>query len=84
MILDIEPDAHVADGLEEEKGDNGEEGQEGEQVAHRLLLHQRVIRTAVADHDDGEGGQADVHHQILVVTRFRSDLKQGPFRAIYT
>ena len=39
-----------------------------------LLLDQGVVRPAVADHDDGHGGQADVHDQVLVVAGFGSDL----------
>ena len=40
----------------------------------RLLLDEGVMRAAVADHDDGDGGQADVHHQVLVVARLGADL----------
>ena len=44
-------------------------------MSHRFLFDQRVVGTAVADHDDGEGGQADVNHKVLVVTRLGADLQ---------
>jgi len=45
-------------------------------VSAGLLLDQGVVGPAVADHDDGHGGEADVHHQVLVVAGFGSDLRR--------
>jgi hypothetical protein len=43
-------------------------------MSARLLLDEGVVRPAVADHDDGDGRQTNVHNQVLVVTRFGADL----------
>ncbi len=63
--MQVKPDSNVAQGLEEEVGDDGEEGEEGEEVTAWLLLDQSVVGPAVAYHDDGDSGQANVHDQVL-------------------
>ena len=72
--MQVKPDTDVAEGLEEQIGDDGEEREKGQEMPDRLLLDEGVMRAAVADHDDGDGGQADVDNQILVVARFSSNL----------
>ncbi len=39
-----------------------------------LLLDERAVRAAVSNHDDGDRGQPDVHHQVLIVARFGANL----------
>ena len=72
--MEVIPDRNVTESLPEEEGDDGEERDEGEEVAAGLLLHQCVVRPAVPDHHDGHGRQPDIHHQVLVVTRLCSNL----------
>ena len=62
--------------LEEEERDEGEHGDEGEEVSGGLALGEGVVRRRVADQEDGDGGQSDVRHQVLVVARLSSDLDE--------
>jgi len=72
---DVEPDEDVGQGLEEEEGDEGEHGNEGEQMTCGFPLCQMIVRRRVADQEDGDGGQADVCHQVLVVAGLRPDIE---------
>ncbi len=76
LCLNVEPDPDVAERLQKEEGDGGEEREEGEEVALGLLLDQGVVWPAVADHDDGQRRQGDVHNQVLVVRRLSADLDE--------
>lgn len=51
--LNVEPDSDVTEGLEEEEGNDGEERKKGQQMSHRPLFSKRMMRAAIADHDDG-------------------------------
>ena len=44
-------------------------------MAKGFLLDERREGTAVADHYDGHGGVAYVHHQVLVVAGLGADLR---------
>ena len=38
-------------------------------------LRQMIVGRRVADQEDGDGGEADVRHQVLVVAGLRADLE---------
>ena len=76
---DVEPDEDVGQGLEEEERDEREHGDEGEEVAGGLPLGQLVVGRRVPYEEDGDGGEADVRHQVLVVARLRPDLETKKF-----
>ena len=61
--------------MNEEEGNDGKEGKERQEVAKGFLLDERREGTAVADHYDGHGGVANVHHQVLVVAGLGADLR---------
>ena len=72
---DVEPDEDVGQGLEEEEGDEGEHGYEGEQVTCWLPLGQMIVGCGVADQKNGDGSQANVCYQVLVIAGLRPDLE---------
>ena len=83
MVLDepwlgphVEPNKDVGQGLEEEERDEREHWDKGEEVAGGLSFGQDVVGRRVADQEDGDGGQSDVRHQVLVVARLSSDLDE--------
>ena len=41
-----------------------------------LPLGELVVWRGVPDEEDGDGGQSDVRHQVLVVARLSSDLDE--------
>ena len=63
--------------LEEEEWDEGEHGDEWEEVSGGLALGECVVRRRVADQQDGDGRQPDVRHQVLVVARLSPDLERS-------
>ena len=56
----IEPDEDIGQGLEEEEADQGQHGDEGEEVPGGFPLGQLVMRSSVANEEDGDGSQANV------------------------
>jgi hypothetical protein len=48
-------------------------------------LDKLVMRGSVANHEDGHGGQADIHHQVLVVARLRPNLSKyaKPLKVVF-
>lgn len=74
LWLNIEPNSNVGEGLEQQESDDGKQGDEWQQMSTGLSLDQSWVRTTVANHDDGHRGQPDVHNQILVIRRLRSNL----------
>ena len=45
-------------------------------MAGRLPFGEGGVRRSVADEEDGDGGQADVDDQVLIVARLGADLDE--------
>ena len=73
----VKPNEDVGEGLEEKEGNKREHRDEREQLSGGLPLGQLLVGRRVADEEDGDGGQTDVRHQVLIVTWLSSDLGGG-------
>ena len=49
-------------------------------MAGRLPFGEGGVRCSVADEEDGDGGQADVDDQVLIVARLSADLDEIEMR----
>ena len=74
MGTNVEPNEDISKSLEEKEGDEGEHRDEGEQVPGGLPLGQLLVRRGVTDEEDGDGGQTNVRHHVLIVTWLRPNL----------
>ena len=70
----VKPNEDVGEGLEEKEGDEGEHRDEREQLSGGFPLGQPLVWGRVADEKDGDGSEADVDHQVLIVTWLSSNL----------
>ena len=75
LSSNVEPNEDVCEGLEEKEGYQGEHRDEREEVPGGFPLGELVVGRRVADEEDGDGGQANVRHQVLIVTGLSSNLE---------
>ena len=73
----VKPNEDVGESLEEKEGNKREHRDEREQVSGGFPLGQLVVGRRVADEKDGDGGEANVGHHVLIVTWLSSNLGGG-------
>ena len=70
----IKPNKDIGESLEEKEGNKREHRDEREQVSGGFPLGQLLVGRRVADEEDGNSGETNVGHHVLIVTWLSSNL----------
>ena len=76
LHLEIIPHNDVTTGLKKQKWDDRKDLNKREQVSWWFPFYQDIMWPAITNHQRGQCSKPNIDHQILIVTWFRTNLKE--------